>query len=266
MRTTTALRVGSVALALVAGGVIGACSNDSDSTSSATSTAEVCTAQAKVVDAVSALPTGGPGSPPADKATVKAAFPPVQRALDALDKALPDPPASVTKVLDAVRSVGKDGDASALDELDTTAADAYFYAKCESSDQDRAIGAKEYEYDGGTQPLHAGVLRVKLHNNGQQLHEMVILRSKDGSTPTKDQLVALASQGDEAIGSKFDFVNATIAPQGHDGYLAATLKKGSYVMVCMLPVGTTSFEQLQSGAADGPPHFSQGMMRTFTVN
>jgi hypothetical protein len=107
---------------------------------------------------------------------------------------------------------------------------------------------------------------VKLHNAGQQLHEMVLMRVKDGSTLTKDQVMALAAQGDDAVSAKLDFVNATIAPQGQDGYLAAKVDKGSYVMVCMLPVGATSFEQLQSGQVDGPPHLSQGMMRSFTVS
>jgi hypothetical protein len=266
MRTNTALRVGSVLLALVVGGAVGACSNNDDDGTTAASFPKACAAQAKVVDLVSALPTGGPTSPPADKATIKAAFPPVARAITALEDAMPEQNAAVTKVLTTLKAVGKDGDASALEELDSTAADKYFYDHCADTDQDRAITAKEYEYDGGTEAVEAGVLRVKLHNAGQQLHEMVLMRVKDGSTLTKDQVMALAAQGDDAVSAKLDFVNATIAPQGQDGYLAAKVDKGSYVMVCMLPVGATSFEQLQSGQVDGPPHLSQGMMRSFTVS
>jgi hypothetical protein len=260
MRTNTALRVGSVLLALVVGGAVGACSDSN-------SFAKACGAQARLNKAFGALPLGnGPDSPPGDPAAIKKAFPPVAKLIDEVDKELPEHPASVKKVLATLRRVGATGDASILDDFDSTEADAFLYDKCEGTDQERAVTAKEYEYDGGTQAINAGVVRIKLHNGGQQLHEMLILRSKDGSTPTKAEMEALATQGDEALGAKFDFIDAALAEQGKDAYLTPTLTKGSYVAVCMLPVGATSFQALQSGSVDGPPHLSQGMMRTFTVN
>ena len=260
MRTNTALRVGSVLLALVAGGVVGACSNSD-------SFAKACTTQAKLNHAVGALPLGnGPDSPPGSPAEIKKAFPPVAKLIDQLDDQLPEHPAAVKDVLATLRKLGTTGDGSILEDFDTTKADAFMYDKCEGTDQERAVTAKEYEYDGGTQPINAGVVRIRLHNGGQQLHEMLILKVKDGSTPTKAEMEALAAQGDEALGAKFDFIDATLAEQGKDAYLTSTLQKGSYVAVCMLPVGATSFQALQSGSVDGPPHLSQGMMRSFTVN
>ncbi len=171
----------------------------------------------------------------------------------------------MTSALATLRSVGKDGDPTILENFDGDTFAGYFYAHC-SSDQERAITAKEYEYDGGTAPLQAGAFRVKLHNGGTQIHEMLLLKVKDGSTLTKQQIEALAAQGDSAMGAKFDFVNAALAAQGKDSYLASSLHKGSYVMLCTIPVGTTSMAQLQSGGSSGPPHFTQGMIRTFTVN
>ena len=259
MRNNTTLRVGTVVLALVAGGVVGACSNSN-------SFAKACADQAVLNHAVASLPTGGPTGPPGDAAAIKKAFPPVAKAIDQLDKDLPEHPASVKKILATLRRLGTTGDASIMDDFDSTQGDAFMYAKCDGTDQERAVTAKEYEYDGGTQAIHAGVVRIKLHNGGQQLHEMLVLKVKDGSTPTKAQMEAIAAQGDEALGAKFDFIDATLAPQGKDSYITSSLRKGSYVFVCMIPVGTTSFQQLQSGTTAGPPHLSKGMMRAFTVN
>jgi hypothetical protein len=260
MHNTTTLRYGALALALGLGGLVGACSND-DSSSSSRSLPAACRAEVKLEDAVAGVPTpnDSANATPAELAAFKAGYPAVTRAITALDAALPTHPTAVTKLLDQLKAIGRTGDPSGLDSIDGDAMGAYFYEHCD--DQNHAITAKEYEYDGGTAAIKAGAVRVQLTNGGTQLHEMVLLRRNDGVTQSFKDLLALG----DAAQSKAKFINATVSEQGKASYLSGTLTPGSYAMVCFIPDGTTSFAQLQGGSSGGAPHFTKGMIREFTV-
>jgi len=59
------------------------------------------------------------------------------------------------------------------------------------------------------------------------------------------------------------FLGVAFAPPGGSNTMFSDIEAGRYVMLCFVPTGATSFEDMES--ADGPPHFAHGMVEEFTV-
>ena len=69
-----------------------------------------------------------------------------------------------------------------------------------------------------------------------------------------------AIEGEEDFPKSFDQMVSIWTAPGDSDYGMGELTPGEYVAFCPIPVGSTA-----DGEGDGPPHFAQGMVETFTV-
>jgi uncharacterized cupredoxin-like copper-binding protein len=121
------------------------------------------------------------------------------------------------------------------------------------------VSAVDYGFEGLPDELSTGYTVVNFTNTGNEMHEMFALRYNDDTTETIDQLFELPE--DEAF-SKITPVNAAFAPPGASNTVSWNLTEpGRYAIVCFIPVGS-----VDGAEGEGPPHFTQGMIKEFTVS
>jgi uncharacterized cupredoxin-like copper-binding protein len=169
---------------------------------------------------------------------------------------------NVDVLVASLTEVAETGDPAAFETPETEAAStadhAYGLESC--GWQVVNASASEYAFDGIPGELEAGTTSFELSNEGTELHELLLLRKKDDTTESFDELLELPE--DEAQ-AKVDFVGAAFATPGEEGaYAIAELEAGDYMAICFIPVGTVDEET----EVDGPPHFTQGMKTEFTVS
>jgi uncharacterized cupredoxin-like copper-binding protein len=117
----------------------------------------------------------------------------------------------------------------------------------------------DYGYEGVPDTVDAGQAVFAVTNSGEEGHELILFRRADGVEESWEEILEL--DDDEAM-QRVEFVAAAFAPAGEDGSATAELQAGEHAMVCFIPVGTDA-SGTESG--DGPPHFTEGMIATFTV-
>ena len=116
------------------------------------------------------------------------------------------------------------------------------------------VTAVDYAFEGVPDSVPAGTLAFELTNASEaEEHEMVVFRRADGVTQSFGEILNLPEEETEEL---IVFSAAAFAPPGESGATLADLDAGEYAMVCFIPVG---------GAEDGPPHFTAGMIKEFTV-
>jgi uncharacterized cupredoxin-like copper-binding protein len=113
------------------------------------------------------------------------------------------------------------------------------------------IKATDYAFDAPAQ-VNAGLISVRLENNGQELHHAQIARLQDGKT-TADLQAALA-QGEQAAIALLEFVGGpSVLDPGKSQEVVLDLKAGNYVLLCFI------------ASADGVPHLAKGMVKPIQV-
>jgi uncharacterized cupredoxin-like copper-binding protein len=113
------------------------------------------------------------------------------------------------------------------------------------------ITANEYSFQDVPRGLSAGEHRFQLKNDGDEAHEMVIIRLKEG-VGSVDEVLALPEE--EAM-ANVDVVGvAQAAPGEKSATVRAKLQAGEYALVCFIPT-----------AGSGAPHFAHGMTAAFSV-
>ena len=149
--------------------------------------------------------------------------------------------------------------------------------------------ATEYEFGGLPEELAAGPTVVRLTNDGEEVHEIVVFQRLEGTTESIEELLALPEE--EAF-SKIAPVNGAVVMPGEDGAFVADLAPGNYIALCFLPVGNTpemvaemmaapegtapmGTESMGTGmdmdmgtapaGTEPVPHFMEGMVQEFTV-
>lgn len=125
-----------------------------------------------------------------------------------------------------------------------------------------AVEAMDYAFDADLDGLQPGTVAFDFENKGSEVHELVLIRINDDVTESLQELIELPEEEAE---TKTSFLGVSFASPGTGDVLFAELDAGRYAILCFLPLGSTSMEVLESGAADGPPHFTQGMVREFTI-
>jgi len=117
---------------------------------------------------------------------------------------------------------------------------------------------------------YSGSVAFAFRNEGAELHEMVIVRKNDDVTETFEELLALPQE--ESL-AKVGFIGQTMAEPGQTAPdILVAAEPGEYLMVCFIPQGTTALPSIDpasseppAGLGDGPPHFTLGMQREFTI-
>lgn len=164
---------------------------------------------------------------------------------------------------DSLDQAASTGDYAAFESPEATAASAtvhqYDLANCDWAQVD--VVTKEYSFSGIPGSLAAGPTSFELTNEGNEAHEIAVLRKKDGVTESTEELMSLP---EEEAGEKVTMVGVGgPVTGGNSSYLVADLEAGDYVAICFLPVGMTSMD---GPPPDGPPHFMSGMVTDFTVS
>lgn len=130
----------------------------------------------------------------------------------------------------------------------------------ECADDAIDVTAEEYQFAGFPEEVSAGTLGVNLSNDGKEVHELIIVRKNDDTTESFDEIFAMEDEA-AALALVTEAGFSFAAPGTSTGGLYDVSEPGEYAAVCFIPTGTTSF----ATEVDGPPHFAQGMMTTFTV-
>lgn len=113
------------------------------------------------------------------------------------------------------------------------------------------IKATDYAFDAPAQ-VNAGLISVRLENNGQELHHAQIARLQDGKTMA--DLQAALAQGEEAAMALLEFVGGpSVLDPGKSQEVVLDLKAGNYVLLCFI------------SSADGVPHLAKGMVKPIQV-
>ena len=127
------------------------------------------------------------------------------------------------------------------------------------------VVAKDYTFEGLPTTVPVGTT-LKLDNQGQEVHMMLVVRKNDGVTKTWDELLAMdGNEADQYV----TYVDPLVAAPGTTAQGNIVISHtGEYFVVCFVTQGTTSFEQMSAspapGASPGVPHFMLGMRQTFT--
>lgn len=197
------------------------------------------------------------GEMPQDPAAIGAfvhqrLVPPADTLVDVLDG---DPGDAARTLLDVYTGMAETGDPSALEDLAVAEAQSrigeQLHAGCDVERVD--ITAEDYAFVGAPDELPAGRVSFALENVGAEEHEMVLLRRADDATETFDEIAQLP---EDQMMSKVTFGGVAFGGPGTTSYAAVDLEPGTYFLACFVPVG---------GAADGPPHFIEGMQHTLEV-
>ena len=139
-----------------------------------------------------------------------------------------------------------------------TATHAFDLENCDWSTAD--VVATDFAFSGLEEAYGSGPLSIDLSNEGDEVHELLVLKVKDGVEESAEELVQLSE--DEAF-EKVDFIgNIDPVAPGEGDYVVVDLEPGRYVVSCFLPEGATDMEHLD---ADGMPHALSGMVAEFTV-
>jgi hypothetical protein len=120
------------------------------------------------------------------------------------------------------------------------------------------VTATDYAFAGGDEMATQGSYAVTLANEGQELHELALVRLAEGEERSIEELISLPEEPElTEVGGSFACPGTSAEP------VAVEIDTpGRYVMICFIPVGTlpTTTEPVE-----GPPHASQGMVKEFTV-
>ncbi len=114
--------------------------------------------------------------------------------------------------------------------------------------------AADYSFGGIPEEIDAGRVSIAFVNDGEEEHELVLLRRPDDSTMTLDEYLS----GDPgALFEQAEFAGVLFAGPGGTMYTALDLDPGTYFAICMIPTG---------GDPEAEPHSAHGMTATLVVS
>jgi hypothetical protein len=193
----------------------------------------------------------------------------VQRALDDVQASAPDElQDEVQTLVDAINEVFETDDFMVFLRDDVqdanVAVNEYLVEECDFNELD--ITAVDYAFEDVPETLGTGATAVFLRNEGQEFHEAVLFRIDDDETRPIEELLELPEEEAMLVTR---FVGAAFAGPGGNGATSVQFDEpGRYAILCFIPVGTTAeamAEMSPDQEPEGPPHFTQGMWREFTI-
>lgn len=114
------------------------------------------------------------------------------------------------------------------------------------------VTSTDYAYALDTDTVSSGLVEVNQINEGQENHQVTLIRLEDGQT-TEEVASGLEDQGDHFVADDAyaGGPNNTIA--GGTGSATVPLTEGTYALVCFIP------------AQDGESHYTKGMVAQLDV-
>lgn len=121
----------------------------------------------------------------------------------------------------------------------------------------------DYDFEDAPATVEAGTVGFEFQNSGTEVHELILFRIRDDVDLSVEELLELPEEEAETM---VEFLGAAFAGPGDEDSMFAELEPGRHVMLCFIPVGTTSMDMLEGETPpEGPPHFTQGMVHEFEV-
>ena len=130
------------------------------------------------------------------------------------------------------------------------------------------VTAVDFAFENVPAEIPSGTT-LGLTNNGQEVHEMVVVRKLPTTTQSFEELLAMPQ--DQALGLVQDIGVAFAEPGATSADVVTTGEAGDYLMVCFIPAGTTSLPSIDPASSEmpslgtGAPHFTLGMVKEFAV-
>jgi uncharacterized cupredoxin-like copper-binding protein len=258
MQKSFRTRAGAIALVALVG-LGAACGDDDKDSESAAGDQPAPTAEApaeetndRFCDAIAAFDaTPPPDGPTADPTAYLTALKPI--AAD-LKEAAPESVADAAARLDTIVNgeIGPEG--PDVEGLFGASAELHTVVGEECDFDTVEVKGIDYGFEGVPAEMKAGVTNFSFENvSNREMHEMVIVKKKDGVTESMDELIKMGPAAFEKVEVK----NVAFAEPGKKGGAVVDLEAGEYGMVCFIPVG---------GAENAPPHAVHGMVAEFIVS
>ena len=134
------------------------------------------------------------------------------------------------------------------------------------------IVAGDYAFTFDRTATTSGNFAIRFVNDGTEAHEITLFRAPS-DVPLADASAALSDVDGGALDNvppPFELVDhITFAEPGQtvDFQFAEPLAPGRYIIVCYIPQGTVSEDDLeQEPTADAMPHIKLGMIADFIVD
>ena len=186
----------------------------------------------------------------------------MQPLVDDVIESAPEELADEAEVLQgAVDEMKSTGDFTAFETPEVSEADATAHAfDLENCGwQSVELATVDHAFEDFPDTVDAGVTSFDFTNEGEEVHELAVLRKSDGVTDTADELLAM----DEAASADKVTLLGVGGPiaAGESQYLIVDLEPGDYIATSFVPVGMTSLD----APTEGAPQFTEGMVHEFTV-
>ncbi len=227
--------------------------------SSSSGTGSPSEASASPEPSASAGSGGGAAPPPELTAKFKALFDPLTAELTRTAPAeVKADVGTLTGVYAKALESGNDSEfESASFKSADTAIDRFLLDKC--GFEKLEVTAADYEFTGVPSTAKAGETAITLTNDGEEIHEIALLRLNDGVDLSGEELFAL---GEEGIFTKSSLESITFVEPGTSSTSFFNLEPGKYVALCFIPKGSDAEHKFEG---DGPPHAAEGMIEELTI-
>ena len=137
------------------------------------------------------------------------------------------------------------------------AVDEYLVEECEVN----KISATtvDYEFEGLPSESPAGLTALEINNEGDEFHEIVLMRINDDVTESVEELLELE---EEEVEGKITPAGVVLAMPGTSAINFFDLEPGRYAVVCFISKESDAEHEFQG---DGPPHFTEGMFEEIEI-
>jgi hypothetical protein len=134
------------------------------------------------------------------------------------------------------------GDPSVFESPEFTEADArvdrYMLDNC-GYDQIETV-ASDYQFEGVPESVAGGPVAVTLKNEGEEIHEIALLRINDDVTLSAEELLAMPEEEAMTMAKPAGFGFAEI---GQSSTSFIRLEPGRYAVACFIPIGTKAGQE-----------------------
>lgn len=114
------------------------------------------------------------------------------------------------------------------------------------------VTSTDYAYALDTDTVSSGLVEVNQINEGQENHQVTLIRLEDGQTPA-DVATGLEDRGDHFVADDAYAGGPNNTIPGETGSATVPLTEGSYALICFIPT------------QDGESHYTQGMVARLDV-
>lgn len=138
------------------------------------------------------------------------------------------------------------------------AVDQYLIENCEDINELDAVAA-DFEFTGLPTVTPEGLTALTLTNEGEEFHEMILMRINDGVEESIEEILQLDEEEAESMVTP---MGVTLAAPGVTATNFFELEPGNYAVLCFISKDSTEANGFQG---DGPPHFTEGMVEELRV-